>query len=652
MRRSPKETEESARKITRRALFMSGAMAAMVAVLGARMRYMQVDQADQFRLLAEENRINIRLIPPSRGLIQDRNGKLIAGNEQNYRVVITREDAGDVDLVLRRLSGLIPLSDKDIEQTVKETERTSPFVPIIVADRLSWDDLSKIALNAPTLPGISPEVGLSRSYPNAAAFAHIVGYVGPVSEKDLAGLTDPEPVLQIPKFQIGKIGVERWLEDKLRGSAGNKRIEVNSVGRVMRELERTDGIPGADIRLTIDVGVQNYVQARLGENSAAAVVMDVTNGDLLAIASSPSFDPNLFVRGISQKDYAALTENDRRPLANKAVQGTYPPGSTFKMVTALAALEAGLITFDTKVRCPGYIEFGGTRFHCWKRGGHGAVDLERSLQESCDVYYYEIAQKVGIDKIAEMGRVLGLGQRHDLPMSAISEGVMPNKAWKQESYKKDWRIGDTINASIGQGYVLTSPLQLAVMAARIASGRTVAPRLIHSVDGEVVPVPETAALGIDGSNLRAIRAAMFAVVNSERGTAKSARIAAPTMVMAGKTGTSQVRNITAAERASGVVANEDLPWVRRDHALFVAFAPYEAPKYAVSVVVEHGGGGSAVAAPIARDMILRAMSGGLPPLDAYPTAQRARIETEQNALKLRLPAAPGADASPKQGATG
>ena len=652
MRRSPKETEESARKITRRALFMSGAMAAMVAVLGARMRYMQVDQADQFRLLAEENRINIRLIPPSRGLIQDRNGKLIAGNEQNYRVVITREDAGDVDLVLRRLSGLIPLSDKDIEQTVKETERTSPFVPIIVADRLSWDDLSKIALNAPTLPGISPEVGLSRSYPNAAAFAHIVGYVGPVSEKDLAGLTDPEPVLQIPKFQIGKIGVERWLEDKLRGSAGNKRIEVNSVGRVMRELERTDGIPGADIRLTIDVGVQNYVQARLGENSAAAVVMDVTNGDLLAIASSPSFDPNLFVRGISQKDYAALTENDRRPLANKAVQGTYPPGSTFKMVTALAALEAGLITFDTKVRCPGYIEFGGTKFHCWKRGGHGAVDLERSLQESCDVYYYEIAQKVGIDKIAEMGRVLGLGQRHDLPMSAISEGVMPNKAWKQESYKKDWRIGDTINASIGQGYVLTSPLQLAVMAARIASGRTVAPRLIHSVDGEVVPVPETAALGIDGSNLRAIRAAMFAVVNSERGTAKSARIAAPTMVMAGKTGTSQVRNITAAERASGVVANEDLPWERRDHALFVAFAPYEAPKYAVSVVVEHGGGGSAVAAPIARDMILRAMSGGLPPLDAYPTAQRARIETEQNALKLRLPAAPGADASPKQGATG
>jgi penicillin-binding protein 2 len=652
MRRSPKDTDDSARKITRRALFMGGAMTAMVAVLGTRMRYMQVDQADQFRLLAEENRINIRLIPPSRGMIYDRNGKLIAGNEQNYRVVITREDAGDVDLVLRRLASLIPLSPEDIERTMKETERTSPFVPIIVSDRLSWDDLSKIALNTPTLPGVSPEVGLSRVYPTLQDFAHIVGYVGPVSEKDLEGEANPDPVMQIPKFQIGKIGVERWMEDQLRGTAGNKRIEVNAVGRVMRELARVDGNPGADISLTIDVDLQNYVQTRLGDESAAAVVMDVTNGDLLAISSAPGFDPNLFVRGISQKDYSALTENDHRPLANKAVQGAYPPGSTFKMVTALAALEAGLIDFETKVRCPGFIEFGGTKFHCWKRGGHGAVDLERSLQESCDVFYYEIAQKVGIDKIAEMGRLLGLGQRHDLPMSAISEGVMPNKAWKQESYQKDWRIGDTINASIGQGYVLTTPLQLAVMAARVATGRAIAPRLIHAIDGKELPSLAAPSLGIDGSNLRAIRAGMFSVINNQRGTAYSARIADASMAMAGKTGTSQVRNISAAERARGVVSNDDLPWERRDHALFVAFAPYEAPKYAVSVVVEHGGGGSAVAAPIARDMILRAMTGGLPPLDAYPTAQRARIETEQNDLKLRLPNATGAQVAPVQGATG
>lgn len=637
MKRSARDTEESARGITRRALFMGGCMAAMVAVLGARMRYLQVEEADQFRLLAEENRINIRLIPPARGLIQDRNGRLIAGNEQNYRVVITREDAGDVEEVLARLSHVIPLTREDIDRTMKEIERSSPFVPITVADRLPWDDFSKVALNAPTLPGVTPEVGLSRSYPLVEDFAHVVGYVGPVSEKDLADLPNPDPVLQIPKFQIGKIGVERWLEDRLRGAAGNKKIEVNSVGRVMRELERVEGVPGADIRLTIDAEVQNFVQARLGTESAAAVVMDVENGDLLAISSSPSFDPNLFVRGISQTDYSLLTENDHRPLANKSVQGAYPPGSTFKMVTALAALEAGVISVNTKVRCPGYIEYGGRRFHCWKRGGHGAVDLERSLSESCDVFYYDVAQKVGIEKISEMGRRLGLGVRHDLPMSAIVEGNMPTKAWKLERHKAEWRIGDTINAAIGQGYVLASPLQLAVMTARIASGREVVPRLVRMVNGVEVPVAPAAPLGIGAEALAAIRQGMHEVTNDKRGTAYSSRVADDTMVLAGKTGTSQVRNISAAERAAGVVSNDDLPWNRRDHALFVGFAPYDRPRYAVSVVVEHGGGGSAVAAPIARDIILRAMSDGLPSLSAYPTSQRGRIETMLKELKLRLP---------------
>ncbi|HEX9858896.1 MAG TPA: penicillin-binding protein 2, partial [Paracoccaceae bacterium] len=409
MKRNARDTEEGARKVTRRALFLGGAMTAMVAVLGARMRHMQVEEADQFRLLAEENRINIRLIPPTRGLIQDRNGRLIAGNEQNYRIVITREDAGDVETVLRRLAQLVPLSAEDIEKTLKEAKRLSPFVPITVADRLAWEDLSKVALNAPTLPGVTPEVGLSRVYPLDTDFAHIVGYVGPVSERDLAELEDPDPLLQIPKFQIGKIGVERWTEATLRGQAGAKRIEVNAVGRVMRELERREGDPGADLRLTIDAEIQNFAQVRLGEESAAAVAMDVQTGDILAIASAPSFDPNLFVRGISQKDYSALTGNDHRPLANKSVQGAYPPGSTFKMVTALAALDAGVISTDTTIRCPGYYEFGGRRFHCWRRGGHGSVSLKRGLAESCDVYFYEIAQKAGIDRIAAMGRRLGLG---------------------------------------------------------------------------------------------------------------------------------------------------------------------------------------------------------------------------------------------------
>lgn len=499
MRRTAKDTEGNARKVTRRALFLGGAQVAFIAVLGARMRYMQVDEAEEYRLLAEENRINIRLIPPARGLILDRNGRLIAGNEQNYRVVITREEAGDVETVLAKLATVIPLTPEILDRTRKEMDRRSAFVPIVVADWLRWDDLAAVAVNAPALPGVNPEVGLSRRYPLIGDFAHVVGYVGPVSDADLAEIEDPDPLLQIPKFQIGKIGVERWMEGDLRGRAGTKRIEVNSVGRVMRELDRQEGIAGADIRLTIDADVQNFVQARLGDDSAAAVVMDVTNGDLIAVASAPSFDPNLFVRGISQTDYSGLMENDHRPLANKSVQGAYPPGSTFKMVTALAALEAGVITEQTTVYCPGYLEFGGRKFHCWKHGGHGTVALEGALKGSCDVYFYDIAQRAGIDKIADMGRKLGLGVRHDLPMSAITEGVMPDKAWKAERHKAEWRIGDTINASIGQGYVLTSPLQLAVMTARIASGNAVSPRLVRAIGDDELPVGDIPSLGISPS---------------------------------------------------------------------------------------------------------------------------------------------------------
>lgn len=646
MRRTLKETEDSARGITRRGLMLGVGMGAMVAALGVRLRYLQIDQADEFRLLAEENRISIRLIPPTRGMIQDRNGKTIAGNEQNYRIVVTREDAGDVEAVMSRLAALIPMTSEELEDAISDVKRHSAFVPVIVKDRLSWEDFSKVALNAPALPGVVPEVGLSRLYPRDSDFAHVVGYVGPVSEKDLEGSETPDPVLRLPKFQIGKIGSERWLEAQLRGTAGTKRIEVNAVGRVMRELERQEGDPGADIRLTIDADLQNFAQVRLGTESAAVVVMDVANGDVLCCASAPSFDPNLFVRGISHADYKVLTDDDHRPLANKTVSGAYPPGSTFKMVTALAALDAGSIRLGHRVSCPGHMEIGGRRFHCWSRGGHGTVGLKRSLSESCDVFYYDIAMKCGIDKIAEVGRKLGLGIRHDLPMSAITEGIMPDKAWKQDRHKADWRIGDTVNASIGQGYVLTSPLQLAVMTARLASGKAVAPRLVRMVNGQEIPTPEATPLDFAPEHLAAMREGMWDVVNGERGTAKSSRIVEPTMVMAGKTGTSQVRNITAAERARGVVSNDQLPWNRRDHALFVGYAPYDNPRFAIAVVVEHGGGGSTAAAPIARDVLLAALAGGLPPLEAYPSSQRGRIESMLEEMPLRDPltgAAPRAE---------
>lgn len=640
MARKPKTDAELAEGVTRRALLLSAGMGAMVAALGVRMHRLGVSQADAFRLLAEENRINIRLLPPARGQIFDRNGVLIVGNEQNYRIVITKEDAakadGGVEAVLARLRQIIPMSDDDVEAALKAMNRNSPFVPIPVAERLSWQDFSEVAINSPALPGVSPEVGLSRSYPMGGDFAHVVGYVGPISEKDLEGIENPDPLLLIPRFQIGKIGAERWLESQLRGTAGTRQIEVNAVGRVMRELSRQEGTAGADITLTIDARVQNFVQARLGTESASCVVIDVQTGDLVAAVSAPTFDPNLFVRGIAQADYSVLLEDDHRPLANKVVQGTYPPGSTFKMVTALAALAGGVIDTKTRVNCPGYYESGGRRFHCWRAGGHGSVDLERSLMESCDVYYYDIAQRIGIDKIAEMGRSLGLGVKHDLPMSAIATGNMPDKAWKTRVHNADWRIGDTINAAIGQGYVLTSPLQLAVMTARIATGKQVAPRLIKSIAGREVPLNPAPDLGVAAVALAAVQRGMFAVMNGPAGTARGSRVADETLAMCGKTGTAQVRNISASERETGVVRNENLPWAQRDHALFVGYAPADAPRYAVAVVVEHGGGGSAAAAPIARDALLAALTGGIPPLTAYPPEQRDAIAARFNALTLRF----------------
>ncbi|MCL4187822.1 MAG: penicillin-binding protein 2 [Rhodobacteraceae bacterium] len=645
MRRSARDTEYSARRISRRTMIVAGAQAGVLGVLALRMRQMQVEEADRFRLLAEENRIAIRLLPPARGMIYDRHGTILAANEQNYRVVVVREDAGDVAAVLARLKELIGLSDDDVERALREVGRRSPFVPIAVAERLNWEDVAKVASNAPALPGVFPEVGLSRHYPLGPDFAHVVGYVGPVSEADLARLEDPDPLLQIPRFQIGKVGVEARMEDVLRGSAGSRRIEVNAVGRVIRELDRQEGQPGADVQLTIDARLQNYVQVRLGEESAAAVVMDVTSGDLLAIASSPGFDPNLFVRGISVADYRALTENDHRPLATKTVQGAYPPGSTFKMVTALAALEAGLVTPDETVRCPGHLDVSGNRFHCWRGGGHGSVNLARSLVESCDVYYYEIAQRAGIDRIHAMAGLLGLGQRYDMPLSAISEGLNPSREWKRARRGQEWRIGDTINAAIGQGYVLSTPLQLAVMTARLATGRAVEPRIVRAVNGIERTPPVVPSLGLDERFLREIRRAMYSVCQTERGTAWSSRIDAAEVRMAGKTGTSQVRNITAAERARGVVSNDQLPWNRRDHALFVAFAPHDAPRIAVSLVVEHGGGGSTAAAPIARDIVLQALFEGTPPVSAYPSSQRRRIESQQRDLAPRLLPPPGPGAS-------
>ena len=591
MKRNPADTAISWRKLTRRGLLIGGLQVGFAGVLAWRMQNLQVDQADQYRLLADENRINVRLIPPARGEIYDRNGVILAKNEPSYRITILPEDAGDIDMVLRKLGYLVYLSPDDIKRIKAEAKRSAPFLPVTVLNRVSWDDISRVAVNSPALPGIATEVGLSRQYPLEKNFAHVVGYVGPVSERDLQRSEDPDPLLRIPRFQIGKVGVEAKYETTLRGRAGAKRVEVNALGRVMRELDRREGTAGANLQLTVDAKLQAYTTARLGTESASVVVMDCTTGDILSIASVPGYDPNKFVRGISFKDYGELRDNDHRPLASKTVQDAYPPGSTFKMVTVLAALEAGLITPNETFYCPGHLDVSGRRFHCWKSSGHGNVNLEASLRESCDVYYYELALKAGIDAISDMAFRLGLGVDHNIPMSAVTSGLVPTREWKERVRGTDWVVGDTVNASIGQGFVSSSPLQLAVMTARLASGKMINPRLIKSVDGVAQNTDsEFADLGINENNLRFVRRAMFAVSNDRKGTAYGSRIIEDAYRLAGKTGTSQVRNITEAERRQGVTSNADLPWDRRDHALFVNYAPYDNPKIAVATVVEHGGG--------------------------------------------------------------
>ena len=621
-------------KLSRRGLIIGGLQTAFIAGLAVRMRKLQVEDASEYRLLADENRINIRLIAPARGEIYDRNGKVIARNEQSFRITIVKEDAGDIEQTLYSLSNLIKISQNDAKRVIEEIERSAPFLPVTVRDQLSFEEIARIATNSPILPGVSVEQGLSRVYPLIESYAHVVGYVGPVSDNDLKDGNESNPLLKIPRFQVGKVGIERQFEDVLRGSAGVMKVEVNALGRVMRNLDRKEGKPGNNIQLTVDTELQAYIQARLGSESASAVVMNCKNGEILAIASSPSYDPNKFVKGISYSDFNELRENELRPLASKTVQDAYPPGSTFKIVTALAALEANIISPKDNFSCDGKMEISNRFFHCWKKGGHGEMDLAKSLIESCDVYFYELALKVGIERINEMATQLGLGIQHDVPMSAITKGLVPSREWKLKNREQEWLVGDTVNASIGQGYVLSSPLQLAVMAARLASGRNIKPLLTKSINGQTVhDGKKIEDLKIDKAHLKIIRKALFQASNDRRGTAYGSRIINNKYRMAGKTGTSQVRNITDAERENGVTKNEDLPWKRRDHALFINFAPYDDPEIAVSVVVEHGGAGSKSAAPIARDITLQALFKGTPPLGVYPAKDRTAIFEQQKRLK-------------------
>ncbi len=596
--------------LTRRAVLLGGAQVALLATLAGRMYYLQVMQADRYVMLADENRISIRLVEPPRGRIVDRFGVPLADNQPTYRIVLVAEQAGDIDSTLNAVGTLIPISDADRRRVARDVQRKHRFVPVIVRENLSWEEMARIEVNTLELPGVSIEQGLTRYYPFGEGASHVLGYVGAVSEEELKQIGD-DPLLELPGFRIGKNGIEKAYDLELRGSAGTSQVEVNAFGRVVRELAREDGIAGQEMVLTLDMELQDLAARRCqAEQSAACVMMDAWTGEILALASMPGYDPSNFAAV-----YDTMKDDPRHPLSDKAISGTYSPGSTIKPIVALAALEAGVITPDTRVNCPGHYELGNTVFHCWKKGGHGAMDLHNGIKHSCDVYFYEVARRAGIDRIADMAKRFGLGNKLGIDIPGEVGGLIPTTAWKLATKGEKWQQGETLSAGIGQSFVLVTPLQLATYAARLATGRAVIPHLVREAGimkgvTAVADKIDFAALEVSAKDVALVLDGMNAVVNEQGGTAYAARITDPGLQMYGKSGTSQVRHISQAEREHGLRKIKDVPWKDRDHALFISIAPVSQPRYVCAVVVEHGGesagGGSVVAAPICRDLLREA----------------------------------------------
>jgi penicillin-binding protein 2 len=606
---------------TRRALLIGGVQTVLLGGLAVRLRQVQVNEGGRYTMMAEDNRVAARLIAPQRGRILDRFGTVLAGSLVNWRALLVTEQAVDASKTLDNLSALVPLTDTERVRIERDLRHGKSYIPILIKEFLSRDAMTAIEVNAPDLPGILVDAGTTRTYNHPYELAHIIGYVAPPNESDMDG----DPLMALPGVKVGRTGVEKFHDLELRGRPGVVHLEVNAVGRVIRELDRTDGVNGDDIGLSFDLGLQQAIQKKLGDDAASAVVLDCRNGEVMAMVSNPSFDPTLFATGVSQEQWKEWTKDRRTPLINKAISGLYAPGSTFKMAVALAGLDAKAISYTDRLNCPGHLDLGSSRFHCWNKSGHGSLDLHQALKYSCDVYFYQVAMRTGIDKISSMAHRLGMGTELDLDIPGQRIGLVPTRDWRI-SKGHPWQLGDTVVSGIGQGYIVVSPLQLATYAARIASGRAVQPHFTRRSAGAMQPGSQSddwPDLGVPDPMLQAVRSGMFAVVNEAGGTAPRARLPGA-IHLAGKTGSSQVRRVSRKQRESGTFDSKNLPWEFRPHALFVAYAPYEQPRYALSVVVEHGNAGGAAAAPLARDImaeVLRRDPAGRPDNDPSKVAE-------------------------------
>jgi penicillin-binding protein 2 len=578
---------------SRRMMLVGGAQAALGGALIARLGYLSIAQNEHYQLLSESNRVQLIIVPPRRGWIVDRAGKPIAINRSDFRVDLIPEQLERPTATLRTLTQTLKLSADDVDRIIKEIKASRGYQPVQVAENVPYDQYAAVTVRLPEMAGVQPMRGFSRFYPAGPAVGHLVGYVGAASAKEYE--EEKNPLLVTPGFKIGKEGLEKTLEKKLRGQPGGQRVELTARGKLIRELEPKPDRSGQTIQLSIDAGLQDFAARRLGEESGACTVLDCLTGGILCMASMPAYDPNSFSDGIGQTEWRMLSEDERRPLLNKTLNALYPPGSTIKPMNSLALQAAG-VDPDETVFCPGGYRLGNRFFRCL--GRHGTVNMRRAIAKSCNTYFYAMGHRVGYDRIAEMARLTGLGQKFDLPVVSQSYGTVPDSAWKARKYKDnpriverpDWTASDTLNASIGQGFLILNPLQLAVMAARIASGRNVQPSLI-GVHKKPAPL-----LGLPPEHLDVTRGGMWEVVNGD-GTAGASRLQVPGIEMCGKTGTAQVRKIVGSQRG------QSGDWKYRDHGLFVFFAPFDNPRYAGSVVIEHGLGGARAAAPVAKDVL-------------------------------------------------
>jgi penicillin-binding protein 2 len=597
-------------RFTRRAALIGLGQAGVFGALATRLYQLQVTEANRYALLAEENRISTEILAPERGRILDRSGRVLASNTEGFRAVVVPALARDLKAVLKRFSQIVPLSTEDTERITARARKQAANIAIVIVGDLSWERLAEINLHAPLLPGVRTEPAGQRHYIRGTNMGHILGYVGPVERRAM----NDNPMLRLPGMRVGRAGVERGLDEALRGVSGRVTSEVDARGRVMRIIDTVEPKPGRDQTLTIDTELQDMVMAELQKHRrASSVVLGVATGEVLAMASSPGFDPNVVASAGDGVEWSRLQTAADDPLNNRAIRGLYPPGSTFKMITALAGLDAGKIDLKEKLPCEGHFEYYGHTYRCWKRSGHESSDLHKALRESCDCYFYEVARRTGIEAIANMARKLGCGVLHDAGIAGAKSGLIPDHDWKRGRFGRGWLGGETILASIGQGYVLTTPLQLAVMTARLASGLEVSPSMVKRA-GSTTP------LALNTAHLSAVRRGMIAVVNEDGGTGARASGEEGDYLLAGKTGTAQVSSL------SRDAVQTNLPWNKRDHALFVAYAPVSKPRYAVATVIEHGGGGGAVAAPATRaimDLVmardpLRPSSAFVPPTSSRP----------------------------------